>query len=119
MLLEFVRRTLAYLTEKRDLPLTALVRWKFVLVKVLAQKISRYREQASTDRYRGVLGVAEDPIVSSDIVGDPRASVVDAGMTRVVDRTLAKVMAWYDNEWGFAHQMIRQALAMLNIERDV
>jgi glyceraldehyde 3-phosphate dehydrogenase len=57
--------------------------------------------------------------VSSDIVGDPRASVIDTGMTRVVDGTLAKVVTWYDNEWGFAHQMIREALSMLNVEREI
>lgn len=78
-----------------------------------------FREEAGTDRYRRVLGVVEDPIVSSDIVGDPRASVVDVGMTRVVDGTLAKVVSWYDNEWGFAHQMVRQALAMLKIDREI
>jgi len=78
-----------------------------------------FREEAGTDRYRRVLGVADDPIVSSDIVGDPRASVIDAGMTRVVDGTLAKVVSWYDNEWGFAHQMVREALSMLDIEREI
>jgi type III restriction enzyme len=50
VLLEFVRRNLAYLTEKRALPLTVLVRWKFILAKVLAQKIGHYREQASETR---------------------------------------------------------------------
>ena len=77
------------------------------------------REEAATDRYRRVLGVSEDPIVSSDIVGDPRASVVDVGMTRVVDGTLAKVVSWYDNEWGFANQMIREALSMLKVDREI
>jgi glyceraldehyde 3-phosphate dehydrogenase len=74
-----------------------------------------FREEASSDRYRGVLGVSEEPLVSSDIIGDPRASVVDLQMTRVVDGTLVKVMSWYDNEWGFTHQMIRQAKQMLGI----
>jgi type III restriction enzyme len=55
VLLEYVRRALAYLVEKRALPLTALVRWKFVLAKVLAQKISQHREQAANDRYRQTL----------------------------------------------------------------
>jgi glyceraldehyde 3-phosphate dehydrogenase len=85
-----------------------------------AEEINQvFREEAESDRYRQVLGVSEDPIVSSDIVGDPRASVVDVGMTRVVDGTLAKVVSWYDNEWGFAHQMIREALAMLQIDREI
>ena len=56
-----------------------------------------------------VLGVSDDPLVSADIVGDPRAAVVDLELTTVVDGTLVKVMAWYDNEWGFTHQMIREA----------
>lgn len=59
------------------------------------------------------MGVSEDPIVSSDIIGDSRASIVDLEMTRVVDGTLAKVMSWYDNEWGFTNQMIREARGLL------
>lgn len=71
-----------------------------------------FREEAASDRYRGILGVADDPVVSADIIGDPRASVVDAAMTRVVDQTLVKVMSWYDNEWGFTCQMIREAFGL-------
>jgi glyceraldehyde 3-phosphate dehydrogenase len=62
-----------------------------------------------------ILGVSEDPSVSADIVGDPRAAVVDRDLTRVVDDTLVKVMAWYDNEWGFTHQMIREARSTLGV----
>ena len=74
-----------------------------------------FRDEAAGDRYRGILGVADDPVVSADIIGDPRASVVDAAMTRVVDGTLVKVMSWYDNEWGFTCQMIREAFAALSL----
>jgi glyceraldehyde 3-phosphate dehydrogenase len=69
-----------------------------------------FRQEAESERYQGVLGVTEDLIVSSDIIKDPRASIVDLSMTRVVDGDLVKVMSWYDNEWGYANQMIRQAL---------
>ncbi len=55
VLLEFVRRALAYLVEKRALPVTALARWKFILAKVLVQKINLHREQASRDRYQQTL----------------------------------------------------------------
>ena len=55
VLLEYVRRALAYLVEKRALPFTALVRWKFVLAKVLAQKISQHRQRAANDRYQQTL----------------------------------------------------------------
>ena len=65
--------------------------------------------------YQGILGVSEDPLVSADIVGDPRAAVIDLDLTRVVDATLVKVMAWYDNEWGFTHQMIREARSTLGV----
>ena len=69
-------------------------------------------EEAETKRYAGVLGVSLDPLVSSDIVGDARASVVDLDLTRVVDGDLVKIMSWYDNEWGYANQMLREARAL-------
>lgn len=71
------------------------------------------REESETPRYKGILGVAEDPLVSSDIIKDPRASVVELSMTQVVDGDLVKVMTWYDNEWGYANQMVREALRLL------
>lgn len=74
-----------------------------------------FRQEAATDRYNGILGVSEDPLVSADIVGDPRAAIVDLELTKVVDGTLVKVMAWYDNEWGFTHQMIREARSILGV----
>ena len=72
-----------------------------------------FRQEAAAGRYQGILGVSENPLVSADIIGDPRAAVVDLDLTRVVDGTLVKVMAWYDNEWGFTHQMIREARSIL------
>ena len=53
--------------------------------------------------------------MSADIVADPRAAIIDLGLTTVVDGTLVKVMAWYDNEWGFTHQMIREARTVLGV----
>jgi len=69
-----------------------------------------FKEEALSQRYKKVLGVTEDPIVSSDIIKDPRASVIDLSMTQVVDGDMVKVMSWYDNEWGYVNQMIREAL---------
>ncbi len=66
------------------------------------------KEEAATERYKEVVSVSGEPLVSSDIIQSTFASVVDSEMTRVVDRDLCKVMAWYDNEWGFTNQMIRQ-----------
>ncbi|MEJ2588238.1 MAG: type I glyceraldehyde-3-phosphate dehydrogenase [Deltaproteobacteria bacterium] len=73
-----------------------------------------FREESESDQYRGILGVSEDLIVSSDIIKDPRASVFDLSLTQVVDGDLVQVMAWYDNEWGYTNQMIREALRVLN-----
>ncbi|MDC6365555.1 MULTISPECIES: type I glyceraldehyde-3-phosphate dehydrogenase [Flavobacteriaceae] len=67
-------------------------------------------EESKTERYKDVLDATDEPIVSSDIIKSPYASTVDLSMTRVVDGDLLKVMTWYDNEWGFTNQMIRQIL---------
>jgi glyceraldehyde 3-phosphate dehydrogenase len=71
------------------------------------------REESETPRYKGIMGVSDDPIVSSDIIKDPRASVVDLNMTQVVDGDLLKIMTWYDNEWGYTCQMVREALRLM------
>lgn len=65
-------------------------------------------EESKTERYNKVVAVTDDPLVSTDIIKSAFASTVDLEMTRVVDGDLVKVMAWYDNEWGFTNQMIRQ-----------
>ncbi|MBZ0156790.1 MAG: type I glyceraldehyde-3-phosphate dehydrogenase [Alphaproteobacteria bacterium] len=71
-----------------------------------------FREEAQSERYRGILGVTEEALVSSDIIKDPRASLVDLEMTQVVDGDLVKVMSWYDNEWGYSNQMVREAVSI-------
>ena len=81
--------------------------------KTSAEEVNRIlTEEAATARYAGVIGVSSDPLVSSDIVGDSRASVVDLELTKVIDDDLVKVFSWYDNEWGYATQMLRAALAL-------
>lgn len=69
------------------------------------------KEEAATDRYKKVISVSNEPLVSTDIIQSPFASTIDMEMTRVVDGDLCKIMAWYDNEWGFTNQMIRQILS--------
>jgi glyceraldehyde 3-phosphate dehydrogenase len=72
-----------------------------------------FEEEADSNRYKGVLGVTSDQIVSSDIIKDPRGSIVDLTMTQVVDGDLVKIMSWYDNEWGYAAQMVREGVHMV------
>ena len=67
------------------------------------------REESETDRYKDVFGVTTEPIVSSDIIKLSYASLADLSMTQVVGGNLVKVMAWYDNEWSYTSQMIREA----------
>jgi glyceraldehyde 3-phosphate dehydrogenase len=71
-----------------------------------------FSEESATDRYKSIVAVSNDPLVSTDIIKSPFAAVIDLEMTRVVDGDLVKVMAWYDNEWGFTNQMIRQIIAL-------
>lgn len=60
--------------------------------------------------YKGVLDVTEDPIVSSDIVGNTFSAIVDLPFTKVIDGDLVKILAWYDNEWGYANRLVEMAL---------
>lgn len=73
-------------------------------------------QEAATDRYQGILGVTDEPLVSSDIIKDSRAAIVQLDMTRVVGGDLVKIMCWYDNEWGFTNQMIRLAVQTLGVK---
>lgn len=68
------------------------------------------QEEADTPTYKKVFKATYDPLVSSDIIKSPFASIADLSLTKVVDGDLLKVLAWYDNEWGFTNQMIRQIL---------
>jgi glyceraldehyde 3-phosphate dehydrogenase (phosphorylating) len=63
------------------------------------------RERADQGVLSGILAYSEEPLVSSDIIGSPYSSVFDAGLTTVVDGTQAKVIAWYDNEWGYSTRL--------------
>lgn len=60
--------------------------------------------------YQHVLATTDEPLVSSDIVGRPESSIVDLNLTRVVDGDLVKVLAWYDNEWGYSNRLVEQVL---------
>jgi glyceraldehyde 3-phosphate dehydrogenase len=55
---------------------------------------------------KDILGYTEEPLVSSDFIGDPRSSIFDATVTQVMGERFAKVMSWYDNEWGFSNRMV-------------
>jgi glyceraldehyde 3-phosphate dehydrogenase len=61
---------------------------------------------AAEGTLKGILGYTEEPLVSSDFIGDPRSSIFDATVTQTMGDRFAKVFSWYDNEWGFSNRMI-------------
>lgn len=65
------------------------------------------KEAATSQEWQGIMKVADGPLVSSDILREPYGSIVDLDFTRVVDGDLVKVLAWYDNEWGYAAMLIK------------
>ena len=75
-----------------------------------AREINSYFKAASEGELKGILGYEERPLVSTDYVNDPRSAVIDAPSTMVVNGTQAKIFAWYDNEWGYAHRLVDVAL---------
>lgn len=74
-------------------------------------EVNEVFEKAAKDaRWKGILSVTDEPIVSSDIIGDPHASIIDLSFTRVVGGNLVKVLAWYDNEMGYAETLVRHVI---------
>lgn len=69
------------------------------------------RKASSDQRWEGIFKATDEELVSSDIVGEPCASIADLSMTRVVDGNLVKVLAWYDNEMGYTESLVRHVIA--------
>jgi glyceraldehyde 3-phosphate dehydrogenase len=76
------------------------------------EEINQIFKEEADGRYKNILEYATDPIVSSDIIMNPHASIFDPSMTQVVDGDLVKVFSWYDNEWGYTNQMVREVLQL-------
>lgn len=74
--------------------------------------VNEAMKRASEGRLKGILQYTEDPIVSQDVVGNPHSAVFDAPLTMVSGDRIVKVLAWYDNEWGYSHRMV-DALLLL------
>lgn len=68
------------------------------------------KKEAQNSRWQGIFTVTEEALVSRDIVGSPYASIADLSFTRVVDGNLVKVLAWYDNEMGYTHTLLRHVI---------
>jgi glyceraldehyde 3-phosphate dehydrogenase (phosphorylating) len=81
-----------------------------------AEEINGYLEEAArTARWNRVLAITRDPIVSSDIVGEPHAAIVDLSLTKVIDGDFCSVYSWYDNEAGYAHSLVEHVVEAARI----
>ncbi len=69
-----------------------------------------FKEASENPLYKGILGISEGNLVSSDIIGRSESAIVDLPLTQVVAGNLVKVFAWYDNEWGYANRLVEQAI---------
>ena len=78
-----------------------------------AEAVNAALKAAAEGPMKGILAYTEDPVVSTDMLHNPNSSIVDAGMTKVLDGDLLKVIAWYDNEWGYSCRVI-DLIAFLN-----
>ena len=93
----------------------SLTDFTFLLNKnVTVEEVNEAIERASQeDRFRGILETTREPLVSSDFIGNPASSTVDLSLTKVVDGNLVKVVAWYDNEWGYSERLVDMALKVV------
>lgn len=71
---------------------------------------SALKDAAAKPEFQGILGVTDEPLVSSDIIGNSHSSIVDLSLTQVVGGNMAKVIAWYDNEYGYANRLVEEVL---------
>lgn len=78
------------------------------------EEINEILKSASDGELKGVLAYNDEPLVSIDFNHNPASAIYDAGLTKVMEGTLVKVCAWYDNEWGFSNRMLDTALALHN-----
>lgn len=110
-----VTKTLPQLVDKFDglsirvpTPVVSISDVTAVLAKdVTVEEVNNaFKEAAKEPYYQGILGVSEEPLVSTDYIGSSYSGVVDLELTKVVGGNLIKVMVWYDNEWGYSNRLV-------------
>lgn len=78
---------------------------------VTKEQINQMFTKASeSKRFKGILEVTNDPIVSSDIIGNPASCIVDLSLTQVIDKNFVKIIAWYDNEYGYSNRLVEEVI---------
>ncbi len=93
-------------------PVGSLAEFVLILNKsVTVEEVNKaFEDAAKNSIWQGVLQATNEPIVSKDIVGNPHSSIVDLSLTQVVDGDMVKVVAWYDNEFGYSNRFVEQAI---------
>lgn len=84
---------------------------------VRVKQVNRVLDQAGAGAYGGIVEVTSDPVVSSDVIGCPASAWVDLSLTGVLNGNLVKIIAWYDNEWGYACRLVELAVLMGGVKR--
>ena len=84
--------------------------------KTSAKEVNDILRKAANDkRWEGIFAVTEEPLVSSDIIGQSYGAIADLSFTRVVDGNLVKVLSWYDNEWGYVSTLLRHVKGVADL----
>ena len=96
------------LSVRVPIPVVSLSDFTILLKKLVTKEAvnEAFKKAAQSPLYKNILAVTEEPIVSSDIIGNSYSAIVDLSLTQVVDGDLLKVIAWYDNEWGYANRLV-------------
>ena len=93
------------------IPVGSLADFTFVLKKeTTVEEVNEVlKKEAQKDEYKGILAVANDPLVSSDIIASSYSTIIDLTLTQVIGN-LVKIIAWYDNEYGYANRLVEEVL---------
>lgn len=104
------------LSLRVPVPVGSISDTTFVLGKVTTKEEinSVFKREAQNPAWKGILTVTEDPLVSSDIIANSHSSIVDLSLTQVVGGTLAKVVSWYDNEYGYANRLVEEVRMLVS-----
>jgi glyceraldehyde 3-phosphate dehydrogenase len=73
-----------------------------------------FKKAAKDKRWKGIVKIADEQLVSTDIIGEPYGSIIDLEYTKVIDGDLVKVLAWYDNEWGYTATLVDHVLSCIS-----
>lgn len=96
-------------------PVGSLSDFTFLVSKQTSrEEVNQVLQEEAQKNYQGIIEVTTDPIVSSDIVGNPVSSIVDLSLTQVVGGNMVKVIAWYDNEFGYANRLVEEVIMVGN-----